>query len=301
VEALIILAVWIAVVGAIDVVVIRPWRSQAARAPLPLILGTAAAAWVIGTGFFGYRQLMAEGAWTGASIAMGFVPAKAIVVSLIAYAAGRSFLSALTTSAPLMTRWALPALLAAVLVYSIASDISRLHSSALERHARNPALTDAETSALAQKIRAGDAGREETFAFLGNPRCPDDLLGEYAASPDAYWRSAVARNDAIGPDIAAKLAADPDEQVRFYLAFNRKLPAEILIQLAADPSDNVRNTVVWTDALPDESFDRLVNDSSAKVRATAALQPRLSKMQREKLRNDPEERVREAASRYGGE
>lgn len=300
-EALIILAAWIAAVGAVDIAVIRPWKSQAARAPLAVMLGTAAAAWVIGTGFFGYRQLIADGAWTGVSIAMVFVPAKAILISLIAYGAGRSFLSARAASGPPMARWALPALLAGVLVYSIGSDISRLHSSALERHARDPALTDAETAALAQKIRAGGAARDEAAAFLGNPRCPADLLAEFAVSPDAYWRSAVARNDAIDPAIAAKLAGDPDEQVRFYLAFNRKLPPEILGQLAADSSDSVRDTVVWTDALPDESFERLVNDSSAKVRATAALQSRLSKTQREKLRNDPEERVREAANRYGGE
>ncbi len=299
---LVILGAWSVVVLGVDLAVTRPWKSPGARAPLALGLGAVLALWVLGGGFVAYRQMMADGAWTGASIAMAFVPAKAIVLSLIAYAAGRSFLTARAqTDVPAFNRWGLAALLAAAVVYSIGSDLSAFHAGALERHARDPALTAQEVQSLARKIRAGDARRGEAFAFLGNPQCPADLLAEYAASADAAWRTAVARNDTIGPAIAEKLASDPDEMVRFYLAFNRKLPPEILVQLAADSSDDVRNTVVWTDALPDESFERLVDDPSAKVRATAAIQPRLSKTQREKLRNDPEQRVRDAAYRYGGE
>lgn len=300
-EALFILGGWIAAVAGVGVGITRPWTSPAARDLRALIPATLTAAWVIGSGFMAYRQMMADGAWTGASIAIAFVPAKAIVLSLLAYAAGRAFQSARTSGERSLRNWMLPGALAAVLVYAVGSDVTALHANRLERHAANSALTQDQAQELAQKIRRGGAQRGEAAAFLGNPKCPADLLAEYAASADPYWRTAAARNDAIDPVVAAKLARDADEQVRFYLAFNRKLPADILAQLAADSSDSVRDVVVWTDGLPDESFDRLVDDPSAKVRATAALQPRLSKTQRDKLRRDPEQRVRDAAYRYGGE
>lgn len=296
-ELLVVLAGWIAAVAVVDLAVMRPWKSPAARAPLPIFLGIALAAWAIGTGFFSYRQLMADGAWTGASIAIGFVPAKAIVLSLIAYAAGRTFLTARASGIP--QNWAVPVFLALIAGYSIVSDVITFRVSALERHAANPALTPEETFALTQRVREGDAGRSEIAAFLGNPRCPPELLTEYAGSSDSYWRMAVARNDAIDAVLAERLAGDTDEDVRYYLAFNRKLPLAILSKLAADTSESVRDMVAWTDALPDEDFNRLVEDASPQVRATAARQERISPAQLEKLRNDPEQRVRDAAYRWG--
>lgn len=298
-DLFIILLVWIVAVIGVDVAVIRPWKSAAARAPLPIAAGIAAGAWVLATGFMAYKQMMADGAWTGASIAMAFVPGKAIVLSLLAYAAARSFLSARSgTSAPIQ-RWVLPALLTAALLYSIASDVMRMHTGVLERHAANPALSAAEASDLAARVRTGDATRGEIYAFLGNPKCPPDLLTEYADANDAYFRTAVARSPLIDRATADKLAGDPDEQVRLYLAFNRSLPPPVLTHLAADSSEGVRDAVVWTDTLPDEAFARLVEDASPRVRATAARQPRLSAAQLEKLRNDPEQRVRDAAARPG--
>ncbi|MGE3332154.1 MAG: hypothetical protein AB7I36_00805 [Rhodospirillaceae bacterium] len=296
-EALSILGAWIAVVLGVDLAVIRPWKSPAARAALPLLFGAALVLWVLGSGFVTYRQMMTDGAWTGASITMAFVPAKAIALSLLAYAAGRCFLTARATPAAPVGRWALPALLAGVIIYAVGTDITGLRGAALERQASNPAISDAQVLMLVQKIRAGDAARGEIAAFLGNPKCPSELLAEYAASAEPYWRTAVARNDAIDPALAGKLAGDPDEMVRLYLAFNRELPADILTRLASDSSDSVRDIVVWTDGLPEESFERLVNDPSAKVRATAALQPRLSKSQIDRLRGDPEQRVRDAVNR----
>lgn len=298
-DLFIILAVWIAVVVGVGLIVIRPWASAAARAPLPIALGLALAAWVIGTGFMAYRQMMADGAWTGATIAMAFVPGKAIVLSLLAYAAGRTFLRARVSAATTAQRWALPALLSAAVLYSLVSDVTRIRANALERHAGNPALSAEETSQLAARVRKGDASRGEIFAFLGNPKCPADLLIAFAGASDAYFRTAVARNDLIDFAIADKLAGDQDEQVRLYLAFNRKLPPSVLTRLAADSSEGVREGVAWTATLPDDAFARLVEDTSPRVRATAARQSRLSAAQLEKLRNDPEQRVREAAAWWG--
>jgi hypothetical protein len=296
-ESLIILAGWIVAVAIVNMAVVRPWKTPAARAPLPVFLGVILAAWVIATGYFSYRQLMADGAWTGATIAIAFVPVKAIAISLIAYAAGRTFRTARASGIP--QNWTLPVFLGLIVSYSVVSDVVSLRASALERHAANPALTTAEVMALTQRVREGDAGRSEIYAFLGNPHCPAELLTEYSISPDSYWRAAVARNEKIDEALAEKLAGDPDEQVRFYLAFNRKLSPAILSRLAADSSESVRDTVAWTDALPDDDFNRLVEDVSPKVRATTALQERLSPEQLEKLRNDPERRVRDAATRWG--
>ena len=298
-ELFIILSVWIAVVAGVDLVVIRPWTSAAARAPLPIALGLALAAWVIGTGYMAYRQMMADGAWTGATIAMAFVPGKAIVLSLLAYGAGRSFLTARVSAAATAQRWALPALLSAAVLYSVVSDVTRMRAGALERHAGNPALSAQEASRLSERVRTGEASRGEIFAFLGNPQCPADLLIEFAVASDAYFRTAVARNDLIDLATADKLAGDQDERVRLYLAFNRKLPPPVLTRLAADSSEGVRGAVAWTDTLSDEAFARLVEDTSPRVRETAARQSRLSSAQLEKLRNDPEQRVRDAAALRG--
>ena len=299
-ENLLILAAWIAVVTVVGLVATRPWTAPAARAPLPLALGIGVAAWVIGTGYRSYLNLMADGSWTAATIAIPFVPAKAVVLSLIAYAAGRTINAARITARTDKTAqpWILPVALAGLTLFAVGSDVMALRADARERHAANPALTSEETAALVRRVRGGDAARDEIGAFLGNPLCPPELLTEYAASPESYWRTAVARNDAIDAALSAKLAGDPDEAVRLYLSFNRKLPPEILTRLAADESESVRDTVVWTEGLPDEAFNRLVEDPSPRVRANAARQTRLSPEQLEKLRNDPEQRVRDAANRW---
>ncbi len=291
----VVLAVWIVVVAGVDAAAVRPWRSPVARAPLPIGLGLAVAVWVLATGAYALQAMTAAGAWTGASLAMPLVPMKAIALSLIAYAAGRTFLVARSGGGA--RKYVLPAILAAIVVYAVGSDVRSLRIDALERHAANPALTAAEASALLQRVRAGQAGRGETAAFLRNPRCPPEVLAEYAASPEPSLRTAVAANDAIDAVLAGKLAADPDEQVRYFLAFNRKLPPELLTRLAADPAERVRETTAWTAALSDEAFNRLVEDQSPKVRATAAIQSRLTSAQVKKLQNDPEPRVRDAANR----
>jgi hypothetical protein len=281
----------------VDVAVVRPWRTPAARAPLAIGLAIGMAAWVLATGFFAFRQMMADGAWTGATITMGYVPAKAIVLSLIAYAAGRTFLSARAEGVP--QHWALPAFLGLVIAYSLVTDALSLRAGALERHAADPALTAEDVTALAARVRAGDAGRDETAAFLKNPLCPPDLLAEFAGASDSLLRMAVASNHAIAVPLAEKLAGDEDGMVRYYLAFNRTLPVALLTRLAADSDERVREAVAWTPALPEADFNRLVEDASASVRTAAAWQPRLSPAQFERLRNDPEQRVRDAVTRWG--
>lgn len=294
--SLILLAVWTMVVLGAIAAITRPWRIRP-RPLLALALGIAGGAWVLGTGYFAFSQMMTDGAWTGASIAMGYVPAKAIVLSLITYYAGLTFTSA-RQHGPDLKRWVLPSILAVAALYIVSSDVTRLTDNALEQHARNPALTQDDVSALVQKIKSGAAKRHETYAFLSNPRCPPDLLREYVASPEAYWRMAVASNDTIDTEIAEKLVTDPDEQVRYYLAFNHTLPVELLSRLAADKSESVRDIVARAERLPDDAFEKLVADPSAKVRSTVALQSRISDRQREILQSDPEQRVRDAANRW---
>ena len=294
-----ILLAWSVVAAGVIIAVIRPWKSAAARALLPLILCAGAAAWVLGSGVSAYADMMADGAWTGASIALALVPVKAIVLALLAYAAGRAFLTARANAALGAKRWALPAALAGLVVYIVASDVETMRANALERHAASPALTPVEISKLLARIRGGAVVRGELGAFLGNSLCPRELLVEYAGSKDAFWRIAVARNATLDAALAVALAGDVDEDVRYYLAFNRDLPPEVLSRLAADSSDMVRNIVAWTKALPDDVFARLVDDPSPKVRATAAIQPRLSPDQRAKLLQDSDQRVRDAAGRGG--
>jgi len=298
VTLVIIAAAWIAAVAVVDLAVMRPWTSPAARAGLALGPAVAVAAWVIVTGLLSYRTMIADGAWTGASIALAFVPIKAIVLSLIAYAAGRTFLKGRAAGGASLERWAVPAVLAAITIYSVVSDVRAMHGAAAERHAANPALTPAEVNTLLAKLRAGEMGEFEAGAFLRNPACPPAVLNEYAASSNPYFRMAVAGNSALDPVTAEKLAADSDEEVRYYLAFNRKLPPALLTRLAADPSEMVRETVAWTEALPEDAFAKLVDDPSPRVRAVAAIQSRLSEEQLTRLRNDPEQTVRDAANRW---
>ena len=239
-QIVVLLLGWISVVAVVDGAVTRPWKSPAARAPLPLALGIAVAAWVLATGAFAYATAMAEGAWTGATIAIAFIPAKAIVLSLLAYAAGRTFLTARATPAPFVQRWGLPIVLVGISLYALTSDVVALHNGALERHARDPALSAGEVSALVRRVHAGDVTAGELGEFLGNPLCPAELLAEYAGAPDARQRMAVARNQKIDPVLAEKLAADSDQDVRYYIAFNPNLPPEAAARLASDSSEMVR-------------------------------------------------------------
>jgi hypothetical protein len=232
---------WISVVAVVDIGVTRPWKSPAARAPLPIALGVVVAAWVLTTGALAYADSLTEGLWTGATIAIAFVPAKAIVLSLLVYAAGRTVLTARATPAPLVQRWGLPAILAGLVLYALASDVAAMHNGALERAARDPALSADAVTALVQRIHAGAAAQGELEEFLGNPLCPADLLAEYAAKPDVRWRIAVARNQSLDAALIEKLATDPDEQVRYYMAFNRNLPPALVSRLAADSSQMVRD------------------------------------------------------------
>jgi len=289
---------WIAVVVVVVGLVTKPWKGAANRAPLPLALAMAMIAWVIGTGNVVYNDLMALGSWTAASITIGYVPAKAIVFALVAYFFGRTLNTARITPGPIAQRWGIPALLAAVLLYFLGTDIASNREAALERHASSTTLSEQDVTEITQKIRSGSATKDEQGAFLGNPLCPPELLADFAASADPYWRRAVARNAKISPEIAEKLSQDPEQEVRYLLTFNRDLSPAILSRLAADPSERVREMVVWSKKLPDEDYAKLARDPSAKVRETVARQERTSMEDWRRLREDPDQRVRDAARRW---
>ena len=291
---LVVLFAWIAFVAVIDVLITRPWSQPAARKPLPWVFAAAGAAWVLWWGANAYRDAMADGQWTAASVTMGYVPLKALFYSLLAYFAGRALLSVRKT----VSAWLLPGALSAILVFLVASDIVNAQSVARMRHARDEQLSPDEIAVIAERIRKGDTGQDERVAFLRNPLCPPDLMAEFAATPDVYVRSAVAANPKLGATLAEQLAGDASDDVRYYLAFNRDLPPPLVAKLAHDESELVREAVVWTKTLTDEDFDRLVNDPSPRVRATAAIQQRISSEQVARLKADPEERVRSAASRW---
>ncbi len=295
--SIIFLLAWAAVVTTIVLVVARPWKAPAARAPLPLSLAGLVGLWVLVMGALSHAELMSLGSWTAASVTIGLIPIKASFMALLAYAAGRSINTARAASGPVVQRWGLAAALSAGSVYLVAADIQASIDNARATHARSTALSPEEVQALTAKVRDGKAVPDEMSAFLGNPLCPPDLLARYAASEDPRWRRAVARNGTLIPELAEKLATDTDEEVRYMLSFNRDLTPALLSRLAADSSVNVRAMVAWTKTLPDEDFAKLVEDPSAEVRATAAIQPRLSPEALEKLRADPEERVRNAANR----
>lgn len=293
---IVILLAWTAAVVAAHAVITRPWKSPAARTPFAVIPAVAMAAWVLGTGILSYTGSMRDGSWTAASVTLGFVPLKAIALSLIAHAAGRAALTARATRD--RVQWGVAAAALALCVYSVGADVQARRNAALEKHAADESLAPGEVARLAAKVRANAAAESEVWAFLGNRLCPPDLIAEAALSPDRNRRTAAARNSALDAANADRLMADTDEQVRFYLAFNRGLTPEQLARLSEDRSADVRGIVARREELPDAAFAALVDDPDAEVRQVVALQSRISSEAVEKLRNDPEERVRNAANRW---
>ncbi len=289
---------WTLVVGWAMAFVIRPWKASPARRPLPVALGIGAAVWGLGSSWVTWRGLYDQGSWTAVSVTTGLAPLKTLLLALLAYAAGRLFLSARAGSGPAIQRWGGASALGLLTLVLIGDDIRAHHVNALAQHARDETLPPAEVQAIAARVADGSAVADEQGAFLGNALCPPDLLAQFASDPDVRWRRAVARNSALPADLAEKLAGDSDEEVRFMLAFNRELPPAVLSKLARDSSASVREMVAWTKALPEADFARLVSDPSANVRSTVAIQKRLSPAAREKLLADPEQRVRDAAARW---
>ncbi len=296
--SIVILLAWTAAVAAAHAVITRPWKYPAARAPLVLAPAVAMAAWVLGTGIMSYNGSMAQGSWTAASVTLGLVPLKAIILSLLAHGAGRAALKGRETRD--RTFWTVAAALIAVCLYSVGADVQARRSAAIERHAADETLPPSEVAALAAKVRAGAASKDEAGAFIGNKLCPPDLLAEYANSTDPYRRKAAARNSALDAASAERLIADTDEEVRYYVAFNPGLTPDQLARLAADTSPDVRGLVARMSRLPDAAFAALADDPDAGVRVVVALQARTGADALAKLRNDPDERVRSAAGRRGG-
>lgn len=292
------LAGWVAFVAIVMIVVAKVWKPSPARAALPLSLSAVMAALVLLPGASTLADMYAKGMWTAASVSMGFFPVKALLYALLGYVLGRVINSARKNaepSQPALRRWGGPVALMALSVLLLFDDARTWQQAQLQKHAEREDLNAAEVAALVQKIRAGQTNRDEQGEFLGNPLCPPELLAEFAASSDPYWRRAVARNQTISPEVADLLSRDASLEVRYMLSFNRELPVEILSRLAADPDESVRKNMVWTKRLPDADYSALTRDPSASVRELAARQERTSMEDWERLRDDPDERVRAAA------
>jgi hypothetical protein len=295
------LAGWVAFVAIIMAIIARVWTPSPARAAVPLGLAALMAALVLGPGAGSLADMYAKGMWTAASISTGIFPVKALLYALLGYGIGRAVNTARASTdatQQFAKRWAIPGVLAAVAVVALVDDAIKWRNGALEQHAERNDLSTQDVAALVQKIRAGQASRDEQGAFLGNSLCPPELLTEFANSTDEYWRRAVARNDAISPAIADQLSRDPSQEVRYYLSFNRELPVEVLSRLAADADESVRKNMVFTKRLPDADFAKLSRDASAQVREMVARQERTSMEDWARLREDPDERVRTAARQW---
>lgn len=289
---------WTAAVVFVVAVLVRPWKLPRNIVLLPLAFSLLAAAWTLATGAIAYADMMKQGAWTGASIAIGFVPAKAIVFALLAYAFGRAILTAKNTSTSGWKAWTTPTVLGVICIYLGASDVLMFRTAGLERHARDTTLSPEKLSILSERVRNGAAGQDEARYFLSNPLCPPDLLHRFAESNESLNRSAVARNPNLSLELADKLSQDQDEYVRLYAAGNPALSVAALSRLSRDVSEMVRQTAAWKKDLPDEDFERLVEDPSSKVRATVALQRRLSDDGIKRLMIDPDKEVRDAVRRF---
>jgi hypothetical protein len=285
---------WISGVAVLFIAITRPWRSAAARAPAPLILATAAAAWCLWDGATIYQDQIAEGAWTGATLLIPYVPVKALAYAVLAYAVGRTALAARTQDAP--NRYVLPAILAVVLLVAVGDDIRMSVDAVKIRAARSQTLTPPQIAAIVARIDGKTAVDAEIGAFMQNPLCPPDLLQRQADTAPAY-REYIARNPNIPADLLVKLSKDATPSVRYSAATNPNLPASELPRMATDTDATVREMVTWKKELPDESFLLLLDDPEPRVRSTAAVQPRISDAALLRLTEDADPSVRSNAVR----
>ncbi|MBY0509547.1 MAG: hypothetical protein K2P94_05285 [Rhodospirillaceae bacterium] len=285
---------WIGVAAILFTVIAQPWRSPAARAPLPMILSVTAGAWGVWDGVVTYQDLIARGAWTAAAIVIPYVLLKILAYAVLAYAVGRAALSATPQTAP--RRYILPASLAAVLLVALGADIRASFDAAKIRTARSQTLTPGQIAAIAARIDGRTALEAETFAFLENPLCPPEFLHRHAGGPPLF-RAYIARNPNAPADLLLTFSEDADPQVRYSAVYNANMPASELPRMAMDADAMVRESVVWKKALPDDSFARLLEDAVPRVRAAAALQPRITDAALMRLTEDADPGVRANATR----
>jgi hypothetical protein len=287
---------WLIAVGIIVALATRLWRADA-RKPLPLAAASAVTAWVVWDGGVVYRDLIAQSAWTAATVVIPYVPAKASLLAVLAYYAlrGLTGFSHLPCSKRLVA--ALPA---GILVFLLVADVLGSMDQARVRTARDATMTAAALEAEVIRVTSGAASRDEVLAFLENPLCPPALLEKYAAE-ERTFKTQVARNPKVPEEILLRLSRDSDPLVRYYAAYSPNMPETELPRLAADQDPMVRESMAWKKKLPDEDFARLLNDSEARVRATAALQPRTSDEDILRLTGDPDAGVRRNADRIAGQ
>lgn len=288
-----LVAGWALAVAVVFAVVARLWRADARR-PWPLLVALAVTVWTLWDGAIVYRDLIAQHAWTAATIVIPYIPAKAVVLALLAYFTVRALPA--TRAATPRTRLILPSVLAAALIGLLATDIAFSIEATHVRAARDPQMTTTELETQTARVTSGAASRNEVLAFLENPLCPPALLEDYAQAAQLF-KTYVARNPKVPEEIILRLSQDSDPLVRYYAAYSANLPGGELPRLAADTDPMVREIVAWKEDLPDADFAPLIHDSAARVRAAAALQPRMSDADILELTRDPDSHVRANATR----
>jgi len=288
---------WSLAVLATFIVIVRPWRAGHAWPLLALAAAVAAASWALWDGAAIYADLTAQHSWTAATIAIPYVPAKALLFAVLAYFTVRSLLA---LRAPAIehtgNRYAAPTVLTVATILLLAGDVVASFEAARVRTARDPNLSPAQLNVTIARVGSGAASEDEVLAFLENPLCPPELLAHYATETQLF-KTHVARNPKVPVELVRRLSQDSDPTVRLHAAYSANLPAEELPRLAADTDELVRESIAWKAKLPDEDFARLVTDAAPRVRSVVALQPRLSNEALLQLTMDPDSSVRANATR----
>ncbi len=277
-------------------VVVRPWSSLAARNPLAWAAGVVVTALGLWRGALAYRDAIADGAWTGATLIIPIAPTKAVILGLVAYATARALVTAWRGAGRPAERWGGAAALVAFSTALAFSEVTGTISAARERLAGSKDLTSAQVAAIAARVADGRADDGEITAFLANSACPADFLTRFADG-GRYERAAVARNPATPGELIVRRSRDPDVEVRIQAIGNPRLPESELPRLGADSDPRIREMAVWKKNLPDPDFRKLLTNPDESVRSTVALQGRLTDDELRVLLRDSSEQVRTAAER----
>jgi hypothetical protein len=304
--AVIVLA-WIGVVTLVFALAIRPWGKPERRAPLPLLLLVLGAGWVLVSGAAGYAELIAQGLWTAASVAIPFYPAKAVIYGLFGYVTGRVLAGTLqlhrlrtsvgySAASPGVIRAVVGGALLAIAGYAVIGDVNTVREAAIDRVARNPHISPEQAARFVAEIESGMLSPALTHTFLGNPVCPPHLLERFAGGA-VNDKAAVLSNPNLAPDIVLRLAQDTNVLVRYYAAYHDRMTPDALARLAADPDPEVRMAALRNDKLPDDAFRTLLADPVPRVRRALVYEERLAADDLRVLLNDPDETVRNEARR----
>jgi len=217
------------------------------------IFGLCGILWEFALFYQYYRQSMAEGAWTAATVTIGLAPFYAIKTGFITALMGLGF--GFVTHA--LMRWyhenknslqlfiigGMLILVSAAAIYLKILDIQERN--VMHQHeaiAKSSSLTRDQINEIVQRYQNDPANQSEMIYLLRNPVCPEKLLREYAERNDLpMLQTAVASNRRIPLDLLIALSKSPSSDVRYYAVYNPKLPIENLKLLQQDPVEIVRN------------------------------------------------------------